>query len=119
VVIKKLGKASYEEPRVWRPIALLNTIGKIIEAVIAKRIQIVAEEYGLFPQTQIGARTKRSTKTVLELLIEQIQTVWKSPKYIAILLSLNLSRAFDTTHPTRLLDILRKKGLLGWLVQWV
>ena len=79
----------------------------------------MAEEHGLFPQTQMGARSKRSTETALELLTEQIQTVWKSPRHVATLLSLDLSGAFDTTHPTRLLDILRKKGFPGWLVRWV
>jgi hypothetical protein len=36
-----------------------------------------------------------------------------------MLLSLDLMGAFDRVHPTRLLDILRKKGMPGWLVRWV
>ena len=35
VVIQKLGKAAYDTLGAWRPIALLNTIGKLIEALIA------------------------------------------------------------------------------------
>ena len=119
IVIRKPGKGSYEEPGAWRPIALLNTIGKLIEAVTAKRIQEAAEQYHLLPDTQMGARTKRSTETALELLTEQIQTVWKSPKHVATMLSLDLSGAFDTVHPVRLLDILRKKRMPGWLIRWV
>jgi hypothetical protein len=117
IVIRKPGKESYEEPGAWRPIALLNTIGKLIEAVTAKRIQEAAEQYHLIPDTQMGARTKRSTETALELLTEQVQTVWKSPKHIATILSLDLSGAFDTVHPIRLLDILRKKRMPGWLIR--
>jgi hypothetical protein len=71
------------------------------------------------PDTQMGARTGRSTETALELLTEQIRTVWKSPKHVATLLSLDLTGAFDRVHPTRLLDILRKKRMPGWLVRWV
>jgi hypothetical protein len=119
VVIRKPNKSSYETASAWRPIALLNTIGKLIEAITAQRIKTVAEEHGLLPDTQMGARTKRSTDTALELLTEQVRTVWKSPKHVATLLSLDLSGAFDTVHPIRLLDILRKKGLPGWLVRWV
>lgn len=119
IVLRKPNKQSYEEPGSWRPIALLNTIGKLIEAVTAKRIQTIAEEHHLLPDTQMGARRFRSTETALELLTEQVYTVWKSPKHVATLLSLDLSGAFDTVHPIRMLDILRKKGFPGWLVRWV
>lgn len=119
VVIRKPNKPSYETAGAWRPIALLNTIGKLIEAVTAHRIKTAAEKYNLLPDTQMGARTKRSTESALELLTEQIRTVWKSPKHVATLLSLDLSGAFDTVHPIRLLDVLRKKGMPGWLVRWV
>lgn len=118
VVIRKPNKPSYETAGAWRPIALLNTCGKLVEALTAKRIQKVAEQQGLFPDTQIGARTKRSTETALALLTEQIHTVWKSSKHVASVLSLDLTGAFDTVNTTRLLDILRKKGMPGWLVRW-
>lgn len=119
VVIRKPNKPSYETAGAWRPIALLNTIGKLIEAITAQRIKTVVEEQGLLPDTQMGARATRSTDTALELLTEQVRTVWKSPKYVATLLSLDLSGAFDTVHHIRLLDILRKKGIPGWLVRWI
>src|SRR6187402_3869362 len=38
VVLRKPGKPSYSEPGAWRPIALLNTIGKLIESLMAKRL---------------------------------------------------------------------------------
>jgi hypothetical protein len=112
-VIRKPGKELYEELGAWRLIALLNTIGKLIKAVIAKRIQEAVEQHHLLPDTQIGACTKRSTETALELLTKQVQTVWKSPKHVATMLSLDLSGAFDIVHPVRLLDILRKKRMPG------
>ena len=49
IVIKKPGKASYETASAWRPIALLKTIGKVIEKVVAKRIKGAAEERNLLP----------------------------------------------------------------------
>jgi hypothetical protein len=91
VVIRKPNKQSYKTAGAWRPIALLNTIGKLVEALTAKRIQEVAEQHRLFPETQIGACTERSTETALELITEQVHTVWKSSKHVASLLSLDLS----------------------------
>jgi hypothetical protein len=113
IVLRKQGKASYESPGAWRPIALLNTIGKLIEAAMTKHIQDAAEQHGLFPDTQMGACTNRLMKTALELLMEQVRTVWKLLRHVATLLSLDIIGAFDRVHPIRLLDILRRKGLPG------
>ena len=119
VVIRKPGKAAYDVPGAWRPIALLNTIGKLVEALTANRLRDIAEEYCLLPNTQMGARRGRSTETALELLVEQVRTVWTSKKHVASLLSLDISGAFDIVNPTRLLDTLRRKRIPGWLVRWV
>ena len=119
VVLRKPNKASYDEPGSWRPIALLNTIGKIMEALMAKRLGDAAEAHHLLPDTQMGARRGRSTDTALELLTEQVRTVWNSGRFAASLLSLDISGAFDTVNPTRLLDILRQKGFPPWVVRWI
>ena len=39
VVIPKPNKKSYDSPKSFRPIVLLNTMGKLIEKVIGKRLQ--------------------------------------------------------------------------------
>ena len=119
VVLRKPGKPSYSDPGARRPIALLNTIGKLIESLIVKRLSQATEEYKLRPEIQMGARPGRSTETALELLIAQVRTIWGSGKFVASLLSLDISGAFDTVNPTRLLDTLRKKGFPGWIVRWI
>jgi len=58
-------------------------------------------------------RLGRLIETALKLLIAQVKTIWGSRKFVAFLLSLDISGAFDTVNSIRLLDILRKKGLLG------
>jgi retron-type reverse transcriptase len=67
----------------------------------------------------MGGRKGRFTETALELLIEQIYTIWTSKKHIATLLSIDILGAFDTINHIRLLDILRKKGLPTWIILWV
>ena len=39
VVIPKLNKKSYNSPKLFRPIVLLNTVDKLIEKVIGERLQ--------------------------------------------------------------------------------
>jgi hypothetical protein len=58
--------------KAYRPIVLLNTLGKVLEKIVACRISALAEEHGLLLTTQIGARPGRSTITALEILTEQI-----------------------------------------------
>ncbi len=90
---------------------LLNTIGKLIEAATAKRLYNTAEEHRLLPDTQIGACCGQSTETVLELVTEQVCTIWKSKNHVASLLLLDIAGAFDTVNLIQLLDILQTKSL--------
>ena len=47
VVLRKEGKADYSLPGSYRPIALENTLSKILERVIVERIVDTAKEYAL------------------------------------------------------------------------
>lgn len=72
VVLRKSGKRDYTTAKVYRPIALLNTLGKALEFILAKRITYLAETYGLLPHNQFGARRARSTKHALHYIVERI-----------------------------------------------
>jgi len=39
------GQTDYTNPNAYRPISLLNTLGKLLEAVIAKRLSYYAEKH--------------------------------------------------------------------------
>jgi hypothetical protein len=54
-----------QKPGSWRPIALLSTIGKIMEALLACRLSDFAETEGLLSDTQMGNRPGRSVDTAL------------------------------------------------------
>ena len=73
-VLRKEGKADYLLPGSYRPIALENTLSKILERVIADRIVDTAEEHALLPQSQIGVRKNRSTLLALTLLAATIKS---------------------------------------------
>jgi len=75
VIVKKHYKKDYKETKTYRPIALASTLKKLIESLVARRMQDALEEYRLLPETQMGARSKRSTVTVFKLFTEQIHAV--------------------------------------------
>lgn len=120
VVLRKPQKPCYDVPKEYRPIALLNTLGKTLEKIVATRLSKLVEEHHLLPATQMGARPGRSTVTALELLTEQIRTVWvQDKKLVATLLSLDISGAFDNVSHERLLHNVRNAGIPDWTVQYI
>jgi len=119
VIIRKDGDRDYSNPEAYRPIALLNTLGKALEAVVSNRIRFLAETHALLPDTQMGARRMRSTDTALQLITEKIHAIWGSNRYkVASLLSLDVSGAFDRVSHTRLIHNLRKRRIPESLLNW-
>ena len=119
ITLKKPGKKDNTSPKAYRPIALLNTMGKVLEAVIAKKITHIAEQHRLLPDTQMGARRGRSTESALELLTEQVYTVWgQGNDKVATLLSMDVAGAFDTVSHRRLIHNLRKRKIPKWITDW-
>lgn len=72
VVLRKPGKPDYTIPKAYRLISLLNTLRKLLEAVVAKRISYYAEKHNLLPDTQFRARPGRSTEQALLILVDAI-----------------------------------------------
>ena len=65
-MLKKSGKSDYTNSLVYRSIALLNTLEKVLEAVISNRIKFIAKAHDLLSDTQYRARTNRATETALQ-----------------------------------------------------
>ena len=120
IVLRKPQKPSYNTPKAYRPIALLNTIGKVLEKIMANRLSALAERENLLPESQMGARPHRSTLSAMELLTEQVKTIWHNDKKkVATLLRLDIAGAFDNVSHPRLLHNLRAKGIPEWTVLFI
>ena len=120
VVLRKPGKtlAQQQTAGAYRPISLLNAMGKIIETVFSRRLAAAAEAQGLLPETQMGNRPQRSTDLAIKLVVDATHTAWTS-RAIATLLQLDIKGAFDTVNHTRLLHTLQLLGFPLWAVRWV
>ena len=117
VVLRKERKKDYSLPSSYRPIALENTIAKLMEKLVAERIADATEVHGLLPWNQMGARRQRSTLTALELLTSCVNTAWKAkPGCVVSMLSLDLGGAFDNVSHERLLHIMRIAGFPSWII---
>lgn len=60
----------YTKPNSYRPISLLSTLGKILEAVVATRISYLVEINNLLPHNHFGARRRRSSEQALNVRVQ-------------------------------------------------
>jgi len=118
VVLRKPGKDDYTQPKAYRPIALLNTLGKALEAVIANRLAYLADVHHLLPSRHTGGRKLASTEHAMHFLIQRIYQAWSEGK-VASLLLLDVSGAYDNVSRERLLHNLRKRRVDQKIVGWV
>ncbi|OQD84459.1 hypothetical protein PENSOL_c124G02189 [Penicillium solitum] len=49
LTLRKAGRRDYRVPKSYRPVALLNTLGKVPKAIVATRIAWLVEEHKLAP----------------------------------------------------------------------
>ena len=76
VVLCKPGKPKYNVPKAYRPIALLNTLAKLLSAVIAEQLMFYAEKYVLLPPNHFGGRASRTASDTVHLLVHHIKGEW-------------------------------------------
>jgi hypothetical protein len=76
VVLRKPGKPRYDIPKVYRPIVLLNTMWKVLMAIVASHITFITEKHQLLPANHFGGRPGRTMADVLHLLMHKIKEVW-------------------------------------------
>ena len=54
VIIPKSNKPSYSVPKAYRPIQLLECLGKLLEKIVAKRMMFDCSHFNLIPPEQFG-----------------------------------------------------------------
>lgn len=121
VALRKPGKEDYTQVKSYRSVALLNTLGKILEKIIARRLSALAEWYSLLPPTHMGGRKGISTDHALHWLMEKMNIELNGKIYrgVVSILSLDVSGAFDNVSHPRLLHNLRKRRIHPRVVSWI
>ena len=77
VVLPKPNKPSYSDPRAYRPIQLLECLGKLLEKIVTTRISYEIGKYSLVPHEQFGGRSNSSCIDAAMSLVHDIESAWK------------------------------------------
>lgn len=118
-VLRKPNKASHAQVKSYRPIALINTVAKALESVLAKRISFLAKHHGLLSTGHLGGRRIILCENVVHLMLEKIYSVWDSDKSMTSMLLLDVSLVFNNVSHLQLIHNLRKRRIPTAIVNWI
>ena len=102
----------------FRPISNLAFLAKLVEKVVALRVNEHAEEHKLYEKLQSAYKSFHSTETALVKVQNDILSALDNNESVLLVL-LDLSAAFDTVDHTILLNRLEKRlGITGQCLDW-
>ena len=110
VVIPKPNKSSYDNPKAFRSIVLLNTLGKLIEKVIAEQLQFTIASNNFIHPSQLGGLKFKSTADASIALTHIVWSGWAKGKATSSL-AFDISQFFPSLNHRFLVLILEKTGL--------
>jgi len=94
----------------FRPIILLNTLGKLIEKIIAERIQFTVLKNNFIYPCQLGGLKFKSTSDAEVVLTHIVRSGWAKEKTTSTL-AFDISQFFPSLNHGMLTSILSKTGL--------
>ena len=111
-------KGDIDEISNYRPISILPTLSKIFEKAAANQMVFYLEKNKLLNPNQHAYRMLHSTITCLIEMLTYVYNLIDKKKCTAII-SLDLSKAFDSIDHQLLLKKLTKMGLSDNAVRWI
>ena len=85
VVLRKLGKPRYNLPKAYRPIALLNTMWKVLTAIIADHITYASEKHQLLLANHFRGHLRCTMTDAMHLLTHKIKAAMRAGKVTLVL----------------------------------
>ncbi|KAF8749221.1 Reverse transcriptase (RNA-dependent DNA polymerase) [Rhizoctonia solani] len=116
--IPKPNRADMSTPKNYRPIALLETLSKLLKKVVTARLLHEAGEHNLIPQAQFGGKDIMSCTDAGLCMVHDIRTAWKNNK-AASLLTLDVSGYFNNVDHSRLIYTLDRLGYSTNICNWL
>ena len=117
IVLRKPGKPRYDTPKAYRPIALLNTLSKVLTSIIAEQLTFYSEKHQLLPTHHYGGRPARTTTDAMHTLTYKIKDAWRKKKVVSVLF-LDIEGAFPNAVNEKLLQNMTRRQVPTKLVQF-
>ena len=118
LVLRKRKKPNYTKSNAYRPIALENTVGKVMESIMADHISYLCETFNLLPKHHFGGQPGRTTEDAMLILSESIHRAWKKGNVFSAIF-MDVAGAFNNVHHKRLIHNMRKRKIPAEIAQWI
>ena len=109
MVIPKPGKPSYDVPKAFRPIVLLNTMGKLFEKMIANQLQFEAAKEGILHPCQFGGVRQNSTEDAGIYLTHLVRAGWAKGLKTSVV-AFDLAQYFPSLQHGVIITLLKRMG---------
>ncbi|KAJ1299446.1 hypothetical protein OPQ81_002694 [Rhizoctonia solani] len=116
--IPKPRHTNMSHPKNYRPIALLETLSKLLEKVITKCLIHEAGAHNLIPHSQFGGCNMTSCTDAGLCMTHDIRTCWAQKKEVT-LLTLDVSGYFNNVDHARLIYTLDRLGYSDQICNWL
>ena len=110
IVTPKLNKSSYDHLKAFCSIVLLNTLGKLIEKVVAERLQFIVTSNDFIYPSQLGGLEFKSTADAGIALTHIVWSGWAKRRSTSSL-AFDISQFFPSLNHNLLILILEKAEL--------
>lgn len=121
LVLLPKGKGPANAPRSYRPLCLLDIVGKLFERILYARIELITESPTGLQGQQYGFRKGKSTLDALKSVTDAARKAldgnrWLggSKKYCAII-TLDVKNAFNTARWPNILGAMRNLGIPDYI----
>jgi len=119
IVLCKSKKSNYIDLKMYWLIALLNIMSKALKLIMIKRLSDIVKTHHMLSNAQMRAKCKWFMISILDLLINQVHTVWSCEiKYVIFILNLNVVEAFNQVSHVKLLHTLKMKRTSSYIIKW-
>ena len=106
------------DPSYYRPISLTCVLCKVLEHIVASSVAKNFTELDILYDLYHGLREKRSCKTQLIMVVDELAKNMQMGKQIDLIL-LDFSKAFDKVAHEKLLLKLHQYGIRGDTLNWI
>ncbi len=106
----------HSDPTQYRPIALSSCLGKVLEKIIAKRLQTFCVKHKIFNNLQCAFQINRSCDDILTTFISDVQTSFDMISDTDVIFT-DFSKAYDCVWHNGLIYKLIQAGIHGTMLQ--
>lgn len=101
----------------YRPIAILPVIEKVIEEIVARRLNDFMVKYKIIHENQYGFQKGKNINQLVGHFSNNLNLNLSNDMH-SLVLFIDFSKAFDTLPHDKLLDTLEKNGVRGPCIEW-